>query len=197
MEDLARALVAFFAIIDPVGNVLVFHLYTAAFSVSRRVQTAAIAVFAAFVMLLAFALGGTGVLDFLGISTDSFKVAAGLLLLLPAYRLVSEGQPVPVGTADGLEPGDIGLVPLATPLLAGPGALAATISFADDPGIPQTIAAFSIVLAASFAAFVSANWLFSRTGPSLLRLLSRIVGILLFAIAVNLVLDGVRHFATS
>ncbi len=197
MEDYARALVSFFAIIDPLGNILVFHLFTTGAPLRRRSVVALIAVTAAFLLLLAFTLGGVEVLDFLGISADSFKVAAGLLLLLPAFRLVTEGQPMRVNGREGLDPIALALVPLAVPLLAGPGALAAATSFADSVGVGRTIAAFSTVLAVSLAGFLSSDWLSTKVGPSPLRLLARIIGVLLFAIAVDFVLDGVREFARS
>ncbi|HXH21335.1 MAG TPA: MarC family protein [Dehalococcoidia bacterium] len=193
MDDLARAFVSFFAIIDPVGNVLVFHLFTRTLSQRDRLLTAAVAVGAAFVMLTAFSLGGHEGLDLLGISQDGFKVAAGLLLLPSAYRLVMEGQPAE-GDGTPSHPLDLALVPLATPLIAGPGALAATISFSDTLGQDVTVGAFSLVLALSFAAFAAAGALFQLLGAPFLRLLARLVGIVLFAIAVDFVLDGARAF---
>jgi multiple antibiotic resistance protein len=156
-----------------------------------------VAVAAAFVMLLAFSLGGQEVLEFLGISPESFQVAAGLLLLPPAYRLIAEGQPAPEHQGDSRDPMDFALVPLATPLIAGPGALAATTSFAQDAGQATTIGAFSIVLLITLVSFVAADQLFRLAGGPLLRVLARIVGILLFAIAVDFVLDGARAFVEA
>ncbi|HWO74085.1 MAG TPA: MarC family protein [Dehalococcoidia bacterium] len=187
-----QALLSFFAIIDPVGNILVFHLYSQAFAPRQRLIAATIAVSAAFAMLLAFSLGGQEVLEFLGISEESFRVAAGLLLLPPAYRLVMQGQPDEVDAAHSREPMDFALVPLATPLIAGPGALAATTSFTAQVGTGNTLAAISIVLAVTFVSFATAGLIFRLAGDALLRLMSRIVGIVLFAIAVDFVLDGVR-----
>ena len=194
---MAEALVSFFAIIDPLGCVLVFHLFTQRFSQRDKLFAALVAVTAAFVMLAGFSLGGNEVLDFLGIESSSFRVAAGLLLMLPAYRLIMEGQPATVDSASRDGPLEFALVPLATPLIAGPGALAATTSFSQTVGRETTIAAVSIVLLLTFVAFAAADWLFRLTGATLLRLVARIVGILLFAIAVDFVLDGVREFIDS
>jgi multiple antibiotic resistance protein len=159
----------------------------------QRLIAATIAVLAAFGMLLAFSLGGREALEFLGISTASFSVAAGLLLLPPAYRLVMEGEPAPSDADHSREPIDFALVPLATPLIAGPGALAATASFAVSEGTAETIGAVTIVLAITFVAFAAASTIFRVLGEPLLRLAARVVGIVLFAIAVDFVLDGLQE----
>jgi len=189
-EDLPRAFISFFVIIDPIGNVAVFYLLVRSLPLSRRLHAAIIAVGAAFFLLLLFSLAGREVLDFLGISPDSFKVAAGLLLLLPAYRLVERGQPMEVAGQEELDPLQLALVPLATPLIAGPGALATAVSLSQTLGAGTTILGMSLVLFVSFVLFAGATWVFLLLGPSVLRLLSRLVGILLFAIAVDFVLEG-------
>jgi multiple antibiotic resistance protein len=194
VDDFLRALVSFFAIIDPLGNLFVFHLFMQGEAARDRLLPALIAVSVAFAMLLVFSLAGTEVLDFLGISADSFRIAAGLLLLPPAFRLVMEGQPTSA-ERHGLRPIDLALVPLATPLIAGPGALAASISFADSIGVGVTIAAFSVILGVSLAGFAASGLVFGVLGPSLLRLLARIVGIVLFAIAVDFIVEGIAAVA--
>lgn len=193
-EDLARAAISFFAIVDPIGNVVVFHLVTRTLAPRRRLEVAAYACASAFAMLAVFSAGGKELLDFLGISTESFKVAAGLLLLPPAFRLVTQGQSMDVSEQERVTPLELALVPLAMPLLAGPGALAAAVSFSDSAGIGTTVLAVALVLAFAFAAFAAAEWLFDRLGAPFLRVLARIVGILLFAIAIDFVLEGSRSF---
>jgi len=190
-----QALVSFFAIIDPVGNIIVFYLFTRGFVWRQKALAASVAVLASWAMLLAFSLGGERVLDLLGISFESFRIAAGLLLMPPAYNLVMHGEPTHVeGGQPQLDPLDFALVPLATPLIAGPGALAATTSFAATLGEGETIAAFTAVLALTLASFLAADLIFKLVGLRVLNVLSRIVGIVLFAIAVDFVLDGTRAF---
>jgi len=192
--DLARAFIAFLAIVDPVGNVLVFYLITRSLSRAYQLRVAALAVASAGAMLVLFSLAGREVLGLLGISGESFRVAAGGLLLLPAYRLVASGQPMEVDESEVKDPEQLALVPLATPLMAGPGALATAISFGETLGRATTILALGGVLALSFASFVAAGWLFTWLRPALLQLLSRLVGIVLFAIAVEFILDGLRAY---
>ena len=191
---MAQALVSFFAIVDPVGNIIVFYLFTRRFGWRDKAIAATVAMLAAWVMLLSFSLGGERVLDLLGISFESFRIAAGLLLMPPAYNLVMHGQPTPVDDDKAVDVLGFALVPLATPLLAGPGALAAATSFGATAGMWETIAAFSIVLALTYVSFLAAGWIFHLLGLPLLSVLSRIVGIVLFAIAVDFVLDGFRTF---
>jgi multiple antibiotic resistance protein len=193
----AQAIVSFFAIIDPIGNILVFHLFTRGFDFRQKLTAAAIAVVAAFIMLVTFSLGGQEVLEFLGISAESFQVAAGLLLLPPAYRLVTEGQPIATEDQSRHDPLDFALVPLATPLIAGPGALAATTSFSESVGTETTLAAITVVLLITLVSFAAADWLFRLAGAAVLRVLSRIVGIILVAIAVDFVLEGARDFVEA
>jgi multiple antibiotic resistance protein len=194
---MAQAFVSLFAILDPLGNILIFYLFARRFSTRQKLEAATIAVAASFVMLVVFALAGQEVLEFLGISQASFQVAAGLLLLQPAYRLVAEGQPADSRDEVPASPLDFALVPLATPLIAGPGALAATASFAQSIGQAETIIAVSGVLAITFMALMAAEPLSRLLGAPFLRLLARVVGILLFAIAVDFVLDGIGEFAQS
>jgi multiple antibiotic resistance protein len=194
---MAQALVSFFAIIDPLGAVLIFHLFTRRLEYGERLIAGAVACVTAFLMLIAFSLGGEEVIEFLGISPESFQVAAGLLLIPPAYRLVMEGQPGTVEDGEQSSALDFALVPLATPLIAGPGALAATASFAQDIGQGTTIAAFSLVLLLTLILFAVADQIFQIFGGSVLRVLARIVGILLFAIAVDFVLDGAKAFVEA
>jgi multiple antibiotic resistance protein len=194
--DFARALVSFFAIIDPIGNVLVFYLLTAQLPRALQVRAATASVLAAFLLLAVFALSGEQVLDFMGISAQSFQVAAGALLVLPAYRMVERGQSLEVADADGVRTDvfQVALVPLAVPLLSGPGALATAVSLSQDMGAGLTIAAAAVVFLLAWALFAWAEAVFRLLGESALRVLTRLVGVLLMAIAVDFILEGARTF---
>ena len=190
--ELGRAVVALFAVVDPLGNVVVFYLLTAGLRRADRLRVAIVAVTAAGALLALFSVAGSEVLAFLAISTESFRVAAGLLLLLPAYRLVTEGQPLEVTAPSDADPIELALVPLAMSLLAGPGALATATALTATLGLGRTLAALTVVLALSFAAFAGADWLLRWLGRAVLRLLARLVGLVLFAIAVEFILSGLR-----
>jgi multiple antibiotic resistance protein len=192
-DDFARAFVSFFVIIDPVGNLVVFHLMTSHMALRQQVQVAAVAVLAAGTMLVLFAVAGLDVLDFLNISEPGFRVAAGLLLLIPAYRMVSQGAFYEAPAEAAPEPIDVALVPFATPLMAGPGALAAAASLSDELGQAETLAGVWCVLAISFGAFVASHRLFAVFGASAFRLMTRLVGILLVAISVDFIIGGFQE----
>lgn len=192
-DDFARAFITFFVIIDPVGNLVVFHLVTSHMVLRQQAQVAAMAVVAAGLMLMLFALAGLDVLNFLNISEPAFRVAAGLLLLIPAYRLVTQGTFYEPAAEATPAPVDIALVPFATPLMAGPGALAAAASLSDQLGEGTTLAGIWSVLAISFAAYVGSHWLFRMLGASVFRLMTRLVGILLVAISVDFVIEGLQE----
>lgn len=189
-DDLLRALFGFFAIIDPIGNILVFEAVAGRANARRRTLIAALAVATAFVLIALFALGGERFLDLMGISSESFQIAAGVLLILPAIRLVEQGElfdgSVPA-TAPAL---DAAIVPLALPMLSGPGALALSASLSDQFGAGLTIFAAACILALSFVVFAAAGVVVRIAHPAVLRAAARIIGVLLMAIAVDFIVSG-------
>ena len=192
-DDFFRAAVSFFAIIDPIGNILIFALVTQRSSREKRFEVALVAVLLAFGLVALFTLTGNSVLEFLDISPESFRIAAGALLVFPALRLVEHGDPVATPT-NGLPGGALqaAVVPLAIPLLAGPGALATAASFAGRYGEGTTLAAAAAVLGLTFALFVGAPLLQRVLRESLFRAAARVIGVLLMAIAVDLIVSGIE-----
>ncbi|ABK53567.1 multiple antibiotic resistance (MarC)-related protein [Acidothermus cellulolyticus 11B] len=184
-------------IMDPVGSIPVFLALTGATSRRSRNRSADIAVLTALTVIVSFALFGQQVLQFLHISLPALQVAGGLLLLLVALELLMGwgGQPSPE------EEVNVSMVPLGTPLLAGPGAIAATIVFAR--GV-HTVGAV-LALAAGILAVHLVLWVTLRFSEVILRvvrrsgvtLITRVFGLLLSAIAVQLAADGIRAFVTT
>jgi multiple antibiotic resistance protein len=192
MNDLIRSSVALFAVIDPVGNLLIYHILTARLGRRERGLVAVLSNVVAFFLLALFIVAGLSVLGYLHISQASFEIAAGLLLAPSAYRLVEHGQPFgPAPPSEPISPLQLAVVPLAIPLLAGPGALATVVSFTGEYGRGVVMLASAIVLLLSTALFVLGPAILNLLGESFLRLFSRLIGILLMAIAVNLAVTGV------
>lgn len=186
--------VTLFVIMDPPGTVPIFLALTGTLRAVERKRAAWVAVAVAFGVIVVFALFGQAILDYLGISLPALQTAGGLLLLLVALQLLTGELDDPTTPATG----NVAMVPLGTPLLAGPGAIVATMVFvqrADD------IAGYLAVAAAIVAVHVLL-WVFMRYSVVILRvlresgilLLTRIAGLLLAAIAVQLVADAVRAF---
>lgn len=195
----ATAFVTVLVIMDPIGNIPIFLALTKGKDVAERRRAAALSSAVAGAVILAFALGGQEVLHLLGISLESLQVAGGLLLLVIALELL---HPAGGGTSS-LAAGDtnIALVPLGTPLLAGPGAIAATMLYtrqADDLG-----GSLSVVLA--LAAVLGVVYLSMRYAALFARvlrdngieLLSRVMGLLVAAIAVQLVARAVEAWISN
>jgi multiple antibiotic resistance protein len=192
----ARVFVTALVILDPVGNVPTFLSLTRT-TPHRRSHAALQATLVAAVVILLFALFGEQVLDLLSISVESLQVSGGLVLVLVALELL--------GTASGSSAlgagGNAALVPLGTPLLAGPGAIAAAMVYMRGAGdAADRVAVAAALLAALLVVYVGLRFaaLLARVlRDSGIELLSRIVGLVLGAIAVQLVAEGidacVRH----
>ena len=197
MSLLAEVFVTLFVIMDPVGTIPLFLSLTRGRSPSTRRRAAWQAVCVSFGVIVAFAFFGQQILHYLGISLPALQCAGGLLLLLVALELLTGKEDAPTASSDV----NVALVPLGTPLLAGPGAIVATMVLSREVG---GVADFVAVGLGVVLVHVSL-WLAMRFSLPILRVLreggvvlvSRISGLLLSAIAVQLVADAVRAFITG
>jgi multiple antibiotic resistance protein len=195
----AEAFITLMVIMDPLSAVPIFLGLTAAMTHRARERAAAVAVITALGVIGLFALAGQALLSYLGITVAAIQVSGGLLLLLVALQLLTEGDGAPTATAAQRE--NIAMVPLGTPLLAGPGAIAATIVFVRRvDGAPDAIALALAIVAIHVVLFgvLRFAWLVRRLlGDTAILLISRVAGLLLAAIAVQLVADGVTAFVAA
>jgi multiple antibiotic resistance protein len=186
--------VTLFVIMDPPGILPVFLALTGKLERRTRARAARQATVVAFCVIVTFAVFGNRILDYLHVSLPALQAAGGLLLLLIALELLTGrgGQP----TAE--EAVNVALVPLGTPLLAGPGAIVATMVFvshadgtADYVSIAAAIVAIHVVI---WLTMRFADVLHRLLRDSGVTLLTRIAGLLLSAIAVQLIADAVAAF---
>ncbi len=190
----SQVFVTLFVIMDPLGSVPVFLALTRNHSAAHRRRLAWQAVVVAGTVISAFALFGQQVLVLLGISVPALQGSGGLLLLLVALELLTDRG----GETTGIDDVNIALVPLGTPLIAGPGAIVATIVFAREAhGAADVVAIAGALLAVLVLLWLSLR--FSSVVAHVLRpggiqLLTRIFGLLLSAIAVQLIAEAVRGF---
>jgi multiple antibiotic resistance protein len=194
---LTEVFVTLFVIMDPVGTVPIFLSLTSGRSAASARRAAWQAVTVSFGVISAFGFFGQQILAYLNISLPALQGAGGLLLLLVALELLTGKEEEMTASSDT----NVALVPLGTPLLAGPGAIVATMVFSrqvDD--FPQ----FSAVALGVVLVHVSL-WLAMRFSLPILRLLresgvlliTRIAGLLLSAIAVQMVADSIRAFVAG
>lgn len=202
LEAFWASLVALFVTVDPLGLVPIFVALTPGASPRERMLIARRAVVLAAVVLGLFALSGEAVLRWLGISMPAFRVAGGLFLFLLALEMVFERRAQRrEGTAELVAEeragADIAVFPLAIPLIAGPAAITTTILLADRVGSSAQgrialLFAQIAVLAATWLALAAGARLARFFGPTLISVLSRLLGLLLGALAAQYVLDGLR-----
>jgi len=189
--------ITLFVIMDPPGTVPIFLGLTGSMTVRQRTRAARQAILVAFGVIVAFALFGQELLEYMHISLPALQASGGLLLLLVAMELLTGKMedPAPSGNT-GV---NVALVPLGTPLLAGPGAIVATMVFVSGSGqsSAEWLAIGLGVVAVHVCLYLSmrfANLIHRVLRDSGVTLVSRIAGLLLAAIAVQLVADAVRAF---
>jgi multiple antibiotic resistance protein len=191
---LAEVFITLAVIMDPLGTIPLFLSLTSGRSVAMRRRAAWQAVLVAFGVIVVFALFGRQLLAYLHISLPALQCAGGLLLLLVALELLTGKADEPTAGRDV----NVALVPLGTPLLAGPGAIVATMVVVERvDSVPDVVAVALGVIGIHLAL-----WLTMRYSVGILRLIkesgvtlvTRISGLLLSAIAVQLVADAVRAF---
>ena len=194
---LITAFATLFVVIDPPGLVPLFIALTQGMDDDHRRKMALRACIIAAILLTAFGLTGEAVLGFIGISMPAFRIAGGILLFLTALDMLFERR---TQRREGQQPDphhDPSVFPLATPLIAGPGAIATMILLVgkSGPGWVGTTAVLGLMLA-----MMVATYLFLLASPPIERMLgrtgtiviTRLLGMLLAALSVQFVIDGVR-----
>jgi len=194
---LIPAFVTLFVVIDPIGLTLIFIALTQGATLRERRLIALRALGIAAGLLTLFGLFGLQVLLFFGITMPAFRIAGGLLLFLTALDMLFERrtQRRRDQSEPGLEAGDDPSVfPLATPLIGGPGAMAAMILLAGQTSEPLELLAVHLVMLAVlgvvFALMLASGLLERALGETGINVLTRLLGMLLAALAVQFVLDG-------
>ncbi|MCI5107187.1 MAG: MarC family protein [Pseudomonadales bacterium] len=201
LETATVALATFFATIGPLDVAAVFAALTASHSPQRRRQMAFRGAFIATAVLLLFAFTGETILELLGISLAALRTGGGILLLLIGIDMVFQRSSGSTSTTDEEEAEamgkqDISVFPIATPLIAGPGAMgAAVLLIADTEGdliLQAIIVASLLVILAMTLIFMllsaQVDRLFGKTG---MHVITRIMGVLLAALAVQFIFDGI------
>ncbi len=209
LVDLAiNSFVTFFVIIDPVGLIGIFNGLAMRLDLPSRRRLAIRGTIIGSLVLLLFALGGQRILNALGISLPAFRAAGGAMLFLLAIEMMFQHRGQRRGetaqNAAAIEPHaeDIAIFPLGIPLIAGPGAITSALLLTSrykgspvEQGI--VLASMLLVLAITLATFLAAGRLGRIIGPTLAGVATRLLGILLAAVAVEYMVVGIRQIWTG
>jgi multiple antibiotic resistance protein len=203
MQDyISSALATLLVISDPIFMSALFLGLTHDLNKTQRAEVALRGVTIAFFILLGAGLGGAKLLSLLGISLSAFRIAGGLLLLSSAAEMVFDrrGQRQQDIAAKAISVDhvkNIAAFPLAIPLLAGPGAITAMILLAgraegDMPKLAALYGLAAVVMFACYLSFLAAERISSLLGVTGRAVISRLLGIILAALAVQFIIDGVK-----
>lgn len=188
-----EAFVLLFAVMDALGTVPIFIGLTEGFADHRgRIVKQAIVISTA--ILVVFALFGWLIFEAFGITINDFRVAGGIILFLVAVDHLRGGD----SRSRGLEPSDIAAFPLATPLLAGPGAISTVIIISTTPYSPfLALVVIFINSALAYLILSGSGWVGRFLGPNGTNALSRITALLIAALAVSFVVTGITNIIAA
>ncbi|MDX2089679.1 MAG: MarC family protein [Kofleriaceae bacterium] len=190
------AFVALIVVVEPLGVIPFFLSLTRGRSVDDRRRIALRASLVGSMVLLAFALFGAAALNGLGIRIDAFRVAGGVILFLTALDMIRQRNgcrctPSEAGALD-----DVAVVPLAIPLLAGPASMAAVMELVGREPTIAVVIAIVLVFLVTYLVLRTAGVLHRLLGP-VLGVVQRVLGLLLAAMSVQSVIDGVMSLVTT
>ena len=196
---LITSFVTLFVIVDPIGLTPLFAAMTQDMKIKLQRQIATRAIIVAFFILVAFALFGDAILSFAGISMPAFRIAGGILLFITALDMLFERRTKRrEGQKDEELRDDPSVFPLAIPLIAGPGSIATVILLAGNTNVENsliwTFGAIAAVLSSVFAMFLTAPLIQRALGKTGINVTTRLLGMLLAALAVQFVMDGIADF---
>ena len=204
MRDvLTFGLVAFsaiFFVVDPIAVLPIFLAMTANESPAQKRATALRAAITAGITLTVFAMAGSLIFRFFGITLGAFKIAGGVLLFLVALDMMqarqSRTKSTPEEEREGIEKADVAIIPLAIPLLSGPGSIATVmVLMSRHTAFVYTIPVFvSIVLTTilTWLMLRGAEWIERRLSKTFMNVVMRVMGLILAAISVEFVIAGIK-----
>jgi multiple antibiotic resistance protein len=187
LADLVRSTIALFVVIDPIGSVPVFIALTQKMERAERASVTKTAIITAAGLLFVFAVAGTQILSIFSITISSFMVAGGVLLFIVAIELLTHGEWRFAGAG---AQGESGVVPLAFPLLAGPGAITAVMISFQTAGLIVTALSILIVIGITYVVLRYVDRIYRVLGRRGSIIVTRVFAVLVAAIAVQFIVDG-------
>lgn len=185
-QELLNAAIVFLAIMDPFSSLPVFLSITRKFSAEQKAGAANQAAVVALIPVIAFAAFGAAILSFMGISMSSFKVAGGVVLGLLGLQLVLAPKSEETDSNDY----KTAAVIVAVPLITGPAVITSAVLFSSQIGVLETVAAAVMALAVVWAVLRSSNVFNKLLGEQGIAVASKLMGLLLVAMAVEMIRKG-------
>jgi multiple antibiotic resistance protein len=188
--NLAKAVIVLFIIVDPFGDIPIFISLTEKMSEVEKKKVFNTATVVGIILLLVFAFTGQEIFAIFGVSIYSFEVAGGILLLIIAMRILISGS-----LHESTEsPESMGAVPIAMPLLVGPGAITTTIFNLQAYDVYVTALSVFIVMIIVWVILRYMNAVYHFLGKTGSLVIARVVSLLIAAIAIQYILDGLSQF---
>jgi multiple antibiotic resistance protein len=192
----------FFAMLNPVGNLPVFIGMVSDFDRKTQRKVALRSVIVAFVIIAVFSIFGHIIFRMFGITLPAFQIAGGLIVFVMGYNLLNAKDSnmhsqAPMAREDMEKLAeDMAITPLGTPLLAGPGTISAAMNFVGAKksilNVILVIAMFAIMCLITYILFLSSHKLAARVNPGILKVVTRVMGLILSVIAIQMLITGIE-----
>ena len=218
IDNLVKSTIALFVVIDPIGSVPLFIALTEKMRKDERKAVSKTAIVTAAALLVVFAVAGTQILSIFGITIFSFMIAGGVLLFIVSIELLTHGvwrfgsgrveeEEDRIGKTATEEPttkepttkeqrpplGESGVVPLAFPLLAGPGAITSVIISFQTSGLVVTVFSIAIVIGITYVVLGFVNTIYKVLGRRGSMIITRVFAVFIAAIAVQYIVQGAKQ----
>ncbi|NMP17611.1 MarC family protein [Thalassotalea sp. Y01] len=193
IEHALTVFMAFFAIMNPIANTAVFAGLTGGMNKQQQTNSALKSLFITFSIILMFCLLGKSIFHLFGITIPALRIAGGILVFLVGYHML-QGKSSSMHTSDESADSDISVSPLAVPLLAGPGTIATAMNYSASGGwleISITIVVFLALCVITFFCFIFSSKIILLVGENGLGIVTRLMGLILTVIGVQMLITGV------
>ena len=188
IDSLLYAIGLLFFIFDPFASLPIFIALTKNSDDKEKLRSANRAIIVAAILFIIFTLIGTNLLGVFGISIDAFRIAGGLVLILMAIEIIFGFSLTSKGNTD------VAWVIVATPILTGPGVITTSILLVATVGVWVTIIAGVIALAVTWGLLRNSVLIVRKVGPNVIEIFSKIIGLLIAAMAIEYILNGVFNW---
>jgi multiple antibiotic resistance protein len=195
LEHALTVFMAFFAIMNPIANTTVFVALAGDRKASVQKQIARKSLFITFIIIVLFAVLGKSIFNLFGITLPALKITGGILIFLVGYHML-QGINSKLHTAPESEDTEVSVSPLAVPLLAGPGTIATAMNYSASGGwleIVITVFVFALLCIITYICFIFSTKIISIVGEQGLSLVTRLMGLILAVIGVQMLIIGINN----